>query len=126
MGTAASCRLLLAIVLGLDHAFQPGELFTVIEIDQGDALRRTAHLADRRHLGPDKHSAGRDQHHFIAGTNQRSRDDSAVPRGLLDRDHALGAAAMAGVPWESRRPSLAIFRSRPHPIPPVLAYDAAA
>src|ERR1700694_1884225 len=112
MATAASCRLLLAIVLGLDHTLEAGKLFAVIEIDQRDALRRTAHLADRRHLGPDEHAAGRDQHHFIVGTNQRSRDDAAVARRLLDRDHALGAAAVAGVLDDRRSLAVAVFGRR--------------
>src|ERR1700680_2548293 len=96
MATAASCRLLLAIVLGLDHTLEAGKLFAVIEIDQRDALRRTAHLADRRHLGPDEHTAGRDQHYLIAGTNQRSGDDPAVARRLLDCGPCPWCAAPRG------------------------------
>src|SRR6266852_10001311 len=109
MATAASCRLLLTFVLGLDHTLEAGKLFAVVEIDQRDALRRTAHLADRRHLGADEHSAGRDQHHLIARANQRSRDDSAVARRLLDRDHALGAAAVTGVLDDRRSLAVAVF-----------------
>src|SRR3977135_4438547 len=114
MATAASCRVLLAIVLGLDHTLEPGKLFAVIEIDQRDALRRTAHLADRRHLGPDKHTAGRDQHYLIAGTNQRSRDDAAVARRLLDRDHARGPAGVTGVRDNRRALAVAVFGRRQH------------
>src|ERR1700680_378058 len=114
MATAASCRLLLAIVLGLDHTLEAGKLFAVIEIDQRDALRRAAHLADRRHLGPDEHTAGRDQHYLIAGTNQRSRDDPAVARRLVDRVHALGAAAVTGMLDERRPLAVTVFGRSQH------------
>src|SRR5580693_1898678 len=97
MPTVASYRLVVAIVFGLDHALQAGKFLTLIEVNQGDALRRTAHLADRRDLGADEHPAGRDQHDFIAGTNQRSGDHAAVARCLLDRDHALATAAVTGM-----------------------------
>ena len=38
-----------------------------------------------------------DQHDLVVGPHQRRGDDLAVALGLLDRDHALGAAAVARV-----------------------------
>src|ERR1700694_2833362 len=114
MSIVASYRFFLAVVFGLDHAFEAGKLFALIEVDQRDALRRAAHLADRPDLGADEHPAGRDQHYLIVGTYQRSRDDPAIACRLLDRDHALGAAAMTGVLDDRRSFAVTIFGRRQH------------
>ena len=44
-----------------------------------------------------QHAAVGDQHDLVLGPHQRGGDDLAVALALLDRDHALGAAAVARV-----------------------------
>src|SRR4029079_9773497 len=88
---------LVAGELGFDDSFEAGELFALAQVDQGHTLRRPTHLPDRRYPGPDPNAAGRDRHPLAGGQDQRRGDDLAVARRLLDRDHALGAAAVSRV-----------------------------
>ena len=86
----------------LDDALQADQLGAVVERDQRHALRRAAELADLGDAGAHQHAVVGDQHDLVVGPHQRGGDDLAVALALLDRDHALGAAAVARVLDDAR------------------------
>src|SRR5207302_9186157 len=92
---------LAAVAVALEFALldapQAGELFAVAQVDQRAPLRRTALLADLRHLGADQNTTGRDQHHLVVVVDQHRADHLAIALGSLDRDHAAAAAAVARI-----------------------------
>ena len=85
------------VVVGLQHFFDAGEVRTLVEVDQRHALGRAPLFPDLRHLGADDHAAGGNQHHLVLLFHQHRADETAVAIARVDRDHALGAAAMASV-----------------------------
>src|SRR5438270_14014014 len=87
-----------ALEFALLDALQAGELFAVAQGDQRDPLRRTALLADLRHLGADQNTTGRDQHHLVVVADQHRAARFALARGRLDRDRATAAAPVARTP----------------------------
>src|SRR5215203_3640349 len=48
-----------SVLVGFDHLLEPGELLALVEIDEGHALGRTAHLANRLDLCADQDAARR-------------------------------------------------------------------
>ena len=81
----------------LDNALQATELGAFVQTDQCYALRGAAEFPDLGHAGTDQYALVGDQHDFIVYMDQGRGDNLAVALALLDRDHALGAAAMTGV-----------------------------
>ena len=57
----------------LDHPLEAGELLAFAEVDERDALRRAAHLADRLHRGADQHAARGDQHDLVVRRTSAAR-----------------------------------------------------
>src|SRR5882672_7135308 len=86
----------------LGDALDARELRALVEVDQAHALSRAAHLADLLDVGPYQDPAGGDQHDLVLVAYQHRADDPAVPLGRLDRDHPLGAAAVASVLGDRR------------------------
>src|SRR5262245_19153217 len=79
-----------------------GELGSRVEVDQADALRRTPHLADLGHGRADQHAPRRHEHDLVVLVHQDGAHGLAVALGRLDRDHALGAPAIAGILGDRR------------------------
>src|SRR5258708_2968824 len=118
--TARRAALFLGVDLGLDDALQAADLFSLPAIDQGPPLWRPALFTDRRHLRANEHAAGRDEHPLVVIVHQRRRDDLAVARGLLDSDHALGAATVARVLDDRRALAVAVFGGGEDRLPLIL------
>src|SRR5690606_24743220 len=89
-------------IVGLDHALHAGERITLVDGDQGHALRRAAHLADLGDASAHQHPAVGDQHDLVALLDQHRPDHAAVPLAGGDRDHALRPAAVPGVFGDGR------------------------
>ena len=77
-------------------------------------MRSTAHLADFRHPGANQHPGGGDQHDFAFRLNQRCRHHPAIAFGRLNRNHALGAAAVTRVLGDRSTLAVAVFGCRQH------------
>src|SRR4051812_11389627 len=82
-----------SVLVGFDHLLEARELLALVEIDEGHTLCRAAHLANRLDLRADQDAARRDENDLVIGPHEGGRNDLAVACGLLDRDHALRAAA---------------------------------
>src|SRR5690242_2285981 len=103
---------LAVLFFGLDHALEARQLLALAEVDERHSLSRAPHLPDRPHARADEHAAGRDEHHFVLRADERCGDDLAVAPALLDRDHALGAAAMPRVFHDRRALAEAVLGRR--------------
>ena len=82
--------------------------------DQRHALRRAAEFADFGDAGAHQHALVGDQHDLVVGMHQRRGDDLAVALALLDRDHALGAAAVARVLGDACALAVAVLGGGQH------------
>src|SRR5260221_2041809 len=89
-------------IFGIDDFLQPGQFFIRPEIDQGNALRGPAHFPDFRDPRANQHAAGVNQHDLVLVLDEGSRNHIAVAGAGLDRDHALGTPAVAGVFGDQR------------------------
>src|SRR5947207_2185226 len=98
----AAVPALAVLVVAIHDALQARELLALAQVDERDALRGAPHLADLADSRADQHAARGDQHDLVVGRGQRRGDDLAVALARLDRDHALRAAAVAGVLGDRR------------------------
>src|SRR3954471_5496817 len=101
-------------VVAVHDALQARELLALGEVDERHALRRAAHLADLVHARADEHAAVGDQHDLVIRRRERRRAHLAVALGRLDRDHALRAAAVAGVLGDGRALAVAVLGGGEH------------
>ena len=131
VGDSARRRARLAFLVALDDALEARQLLALVEVDQRHALRRAAHLADLRSRG----CGSARRRSMISMTSSSGRTSAAATTlplrsRLLDRDHALGAAAVARVFDDRRALAVAVLgggqhRSASRPRPPASRSRAA-
>src|SRR5581483_7049957 len=102
------------VLFALGDALDARELRALVEVDQYDALGRSAHLADLLHAGAYQDAAGRDQHDLGLVSYEDRADELSVPLARLDRDHALRAAAVARVLGDRRALAEAVLGRGEH------------
>src|ERR1700674_4775637 len=102
------------VVVTVHDGLKSRKLLARIQVDEGHALRRAAHLADLFHARADQHASRGDQHDLVVRRGECSGDDLAVALGGLDRDHPLGAAAVARVFGDRRALAIAVLGGRKH------------
>src|ERR1700674_4345572 len=111
------------VVVTIHDGLQARELLALSQIDEGHALGGAAHLADLVHARADQHTARCDQHDLVLGRGERGGHDLAVALRGLDRDHALGAAAVARVFGDRRALAVAVLGGGEHALRLVLRHQ---
>ncbi len=107
----------------LDDALQPAQLRAFVQGDQRHALRRAAQFADLRHACAHQHALVGDQHDLVFRVDQGGGDDLAVALALLDGDHPLRAAAVAGVFDDAGALAVAVLGGGEHALRLVLRHQ---
>mmetsp|Transcript_70446 Transcript_70446/g.165983 ORF Transcript_70446/g.165983 Transcript_70446/m.165983 type:complete len:904 (-) Transcript_70446:3267-5978(-) len=97
-----------------DDALQARQLGAVIQRDQRDALGGATKLTDLGDAGAHQHALVGDQHDLVFRPHQRGCHDAAIALALLDRDHALGTPAVAGVFEDAGALAEAVLGGRQH------------
>ena len=77
-------------------------------------MRRSAHFTNLRDPCTHQDPGVGDEHDLIIGVHQRGGDHLAVAPALLDGNHALGTASMAGVLINRRAFAVAVFGGCQH------------
>src|SRR6185437_7218138 len=108
MAVAVSVAVVAVLLVAIHDGLDARELLALGEVDERDALRRAAHLADLGHPRADQHPARGDEHDLLFRGGERGGDDLAVALRGLDRDHALRAAAVARVLRDRRALAVAV------------------
>src|SRR3954469_9112870 len=111
---AVAVRVFAILVIAVEDALQARELLPLAQVDQGDALRRPAHLADLVHPRADEHAARGDEHDLVLRRHQRRGHHAAIALRRLDRNHALGAAAVARVLHDRGALAVPVLGGREH------------
>src|SRR5471032_912259 len=110
-------------VVTIHDGLQARELFALVQVDEGHALGRAAHLADLGDARTDEDSARGDEHDLVQRRDEGGGHHLAVALGRLDRDHALRAAAMAGVLDDGCALAVAVLGGREHALGLVLGHQ---
>src|SRR3990167_761058 len=90
------------------HALQTGEVLTLFESDQSDALGVAPDDGDLLDARAYKSSAAGDQHGLILVAHHARAHDRTIALADLNRDDALAAAAMFRVILERRTFAVAV------------------
>src|SRR5471032_567002 len=110
-------------VVAIHDGLQARELLALVQVDEGHALGRAAHLADLGDARTDEDSARGDEHDLVQRRDEGGGHHLAVALGRLDRDHALRAAAMAGVLDDGCALAVAVLGGREHALGLVLGHQ---